>query len=126
MMRSIRSFLVEVLLRITKKKLDVNEFMDKRSQINSESYQVPAKLKQKYNITKDGNLPLDTYVLKSNSRSDERIVLYLPGGGYVEQPLNLALAFLTQLNGAIELHGFCANLPESSRQSIYGCNRKCP
>ncbi|UPK46440.1 alpha/beta hydrolase [Paenibacillus pabuli] len=97
MMRSIRSFLVEVLLRITKQKLDVNEFMEKRSKINSESYQVPAKLKQKYNITKDGSLPVDTYILKSDSRSDERIVLYLPGGGYVEQPLTWHWHFLYNL-----------------------------
>ncbi|MDP9697706.1 acetyl esterase/lipase [Paenibacillus intestini] len=113
MMRSIRSFLVEVLLRITKKKLDVNEFMDKRSQINSESYQVPAKLKQKYNITKDGNLPLDTYVLKSNSRSDERIVLYLPGGGYVEQPLTWHWHFLHNLTEQLNCTVFVPIYPKA-------------
>ncbi|WP_244159209.1 alpha/beta hydrolase [Paenibacillus polysaccharolyticus] len=113
MMRSIRSFLVEVLLRITKKKLDVNEFMEKRSQINSESYQVPAKLKQKYNITKDGNLPLDTYILKSNSRSDERIVLYLPGGGYVEQPLTWHWHFLHNLREQLNCTVFVPIYPKA-------------
>ncbi|SCY08654.1 Acetyl esterase/lipase [Paenibacillus polysaccharolyticus] len=112
-MRSIRSFLVEVLLRITKKKLDVNEFMEKRSQINSESYQVPAKLKQKYNITKDGNLPLDTYILKSNSRSDERIVLYLPGGGYVEQPLTWHWHFLHNLREQLNCTVFVPIYPKA-------------
>nr|WP_261771653.1 alpha/beta hydrolase [Paenibacillus xylanexedens] len=97
MMRSIRSFLVEVLLRMTKQNLDVNEFMEKRSKINSEPYQVPAKLKQKYNITKDAGLPVDTYILKSNARSDERMVLFLPGGGYVEQPLTWHWHFLHNL-----------------------------
>ncbi len=113
MMRSIRSFLVEILLRITKKKLDVNEFMEKRSQINSESYQVPAKLKQKYNITKDGNLPLDTYILKSNSRSDERIVLYLPGGGYVEQPLTWHWHFLHNLTEQLNCTIFVPIYPKA-------------
>lgn len=113
MMRSIRSFLVEMLLRITKKKLDVNEFMEKRSQINSESYQVPAKLKQKYNITKDGNLPLDTYILKSNTRSDERIVLYLPGGGYVEQPLTWHWHFLHNLTEQLNCTVFVPIYPKA-------------
>lgn len=113
MMRSIQSFLVEVLLRITKKKMDVNEFMEKRSQINSESYQVPAKLKQKYNITKDGNLPLDTYILKSNSRSDERIVLYLPGGGYVEQPLTWHWHFLHNLREQLNCTVFVPIYPKA-------------
>lgn len=70
---------------MTKKKLDVNEFMEERGKSNSMPYEIPAKLKQKYNITKAHSLPVDTYMLKSKSRSGERIVLYLPGGGYVEQ-----------------------------------------
>lgn len=93
--------------------MDVNEFMEKRSQINSESYQVPAKLKQKYNITKDGNLPLDTYILKSNSRSDERIVLYLPGGGYVEQPLTWHWHFLHNLREQLNCTVFVPIYPKA-------------
>lgn len=95
MMRSIRSFLVELLLRMTKKKLDVNEFMEEREKSNSMPYELPAKLKQKYNITQAHSLPVDTYMLKSKSRSDERVVLYLPGGGYVEQPLTWHWHFYT-------------------------------
>ncbi|WFR61052.1 alpha/beta hydrolase [Paenibacillus amylolyticus] len=97
MMRSIRSFLVELLLRMTKQKLDVNEFMEKRGKSNSLPYEIPAKLKQKYNITKEHSLPVDTYMLKSKFRSGERIVLYLPGGGYVEQPLTWHWHFLHNL-----------------------------
>lgn len=113
MMRSIRSFLVEVLLRMTKQNLDVNEFMEKRSQINRESYQVPAKLKQKYNITKDNKLPLDTYILKSTSRSDERMVLYLPGGGYVEQPLTWHWHFLHNLREQLNCTVFVPIYPKA-------------
>ncbi|PYE45411.1 acetyl esterase/lipase [Paenibacillus barcinonensis] len=96
-MRSIRSFLVEVLLKMTKKKMNVHDFMEERRKINSVPYEVPAKLKQKYNIIKEQSLPVDTYMMKSNSRSDERIVLYLPGGGYVEQPLTWHRHFLNHL-----------------------------
>ncbi|WP_366296616.1 alpha/beta hydrolase [Paenibacillus sp. AN1007] len=96
-MRSIRSFLVEMLLKMTKQKLDAKEFMEQRREMNSIPYEVPTKLKHKYNITKERSLPVDTYVLKSDSQSDHRIVLYLPGGGYVEQPLTWHWHFLNQL-----------------------------
>ncbi|WP_338551312.1 alpha/beta hydrolase [Paenibacillus sp. KS-LC4] len=96
-MRSIRSFLVEQLLFLTKKKHNVNDYLEQRRIINSSPYVLPAKLKQKYNIIKDHNLSVDTYILKSNSQSDARIVLYLPGGGYVEQPLTWHWHFLHSL-----------------------------
>ncbi|WP_264928588.1 alpha/beta hydrolase fold domain-containing protein [Paenibacillus sp. LS1] len=97
MMRSIRSFLVERLLVLTKKKLNVDDYMEERGIINSLPYVLPVKLKNKYKIIKDNNLPIDTYILKSDSQSDVRIILYLPGGGYVEQPLTWHWHFLHNL-----------------------------
>nr|WP_145402208.1 alpha/beta hydrolase [Paenibacillus xylanexedens] len=112
-MRSIRSFLVELLLRMTKRKMNVHEFIEERRKINSVPYEVPAKLKHKYSITKDQSLPVDTYMMKSKSRSDERIVLYLPGGGYVEQPLTWHWHFLNHLTEQLNCTVYAAVYPKA-------------
>lgn len=112
-MRSIRSFLVELLLKMTKRKMNVHEFMEERRKSNSVPYEVPVKLKHKYNITKDQSLPVDTYIMKSNTQSDERIVLYLPGGGYVEQPLTWHWHFLNQLTEQLNCTVYASVYPKA-------------
>ncbi|MEK3758216.1 alpha/beta hydrolase [Paenibacillus sp. FSL R7-0337] len=86
-MRSIRSFLVERLLSLNKKKINAGEYMEQRRVINSQPYELPVKLQSKYKISQDNRFPVDTYILKSASQADAKQILFIHGGGYVEQPL---------------------------------------
>ncbi|MEK4042616.1 alpha/beta hydrolase [Paenibacillus sp. FSL H8-0048] len=86
-MRSIRSFLVERLLFLNKKKINAREYMEQRRAINSLPYVLPVKLQSKYKIFQDHRFPVDTYVLKSASQADAKQILFIHGGGYIEQPL---------------------------------------
>lgn len=80
-------FLVEQLLVLTKKKLNLNDYLEERRRANQLPYELPEKLKNKYKITKNHSFPVDTYMLKSNVQPDDHQVLFIHGGGYIEQPL---------------------------------------
>ncbi|WP_342490930.1 alpha/beta hydrolase [Bacillus sp. FSL R5-0422] len=96
-MRSIQSFLVEKLLVLTKKKLNVNDYLEERRRANELPYELPEKIKNKYKITKNHSFPVDTYMLKSNVQPDDHQVLFIHGGGYIEQPLTWHWRFLDRL-----------------------------
>ncbi|MGP3738245.1 hypothetical protein ACTWKB_01620 [Bacillus sp. 4A_MP2] len=51
-MRSIQSLFVEWLLVLTKKKLNVEGYLEERRMANQLPYVLPEKLKKKYRITK--------------------------------------------------------------------------
>lgn len=106
-MRSWQSFLVERLLILTKKQINTATYMEQKRIANETPYVLPAKLQQKYNILKNNTYSLDTYMLKSASQPDTRQILYLHGGGYIEQPLSWHWRFLYQLtqklNGTISV-----------------------
>lgn len=104
-MRSMRSYLVERLLKLNKKKINVDEYMERRRQINAAPYVLPAKLEAKYKITKDSRFPVDTYILKSAFQANAKQILFIHGGGYVEQPLvwhwNFLYKLTQQLNSTV-------------------------
>lgn len=97
-MRSIQSYLVERILKLTKKEFDPVNYLQKKRKENESPYKLPANLQRKYHIMKTTSYSIDTYMLKSPSRPKERQILFLPGGGYVEQPLLWHWRFLYQLS----------------------------
>lgn len=104
-MRSWQSFIVERLIKILVKQENPDVYLERKKIEDNSNYILPTKLQQKYKITKVDSYLLDTYLLKSPSKSDTRQILYLPGGGYVEQPLMWHWRFLynlsQKLNGTI-------------------------
>jgi acetyl esterase/lipase len=106
-MRSLRSYLVELLLKLTKKEVNPTAYLEKKRKENDSPYLLPANLQRKYNITKTSAYSVDTYLMKSSSQQEERQILFLPGGGYIEQPLIWHWKFLYQLtqklNGTITI-----------------------
>lgn len=104
-MRSWQSFLVECLLKLTRNKAEPGPYLTQKKIDNQMPYVLPSKLQRKYNIVKSNAYAIDTYLLHSPSRADERQILFLPGGGYIEQPLVWHWRFLhrlsQQLNGTI-------------------------
>ncbi|WP_058304433.1 alpha/beta hydrolase fold domain-containing protein [Gorillibacterium timonense] len=97
-MRSWQSFLVERLLFLNKKQINTSTYMEQRRIANETPYVLPAKLKQNYNILINNSYSLDTYMLKSALHPDTRQILYLHGGGYIEQPLSWHWRFLDKLS----------------------------
>ncbi len=97
-MRSWQSFLVEWLLKILKKQVDPAAYLEKKRIEHQHPYQLPEKLQRKYNIMKITSYDIDTYMLKSPSQPEKRQILFLPGGGYIEQPLLWHWRFLYQLS----------------------------
>ncbi|WP_144665934.1 alpha/beta hydrolase [Bacillus altitudinis] len=96
-MRSIQSLFVEWLLVLTKKKLNVEGYLEERRMANQLPYVLPEKLKKKYHITKSSAFSVATYMLKSDVQPDDHQVLFLHGGGYIEQPLVWHWRFLDRL-----------------------------
>lgn len=97
-MRSWQSFLVERLLLLNKKKINTAYYIEQKRIANQTPYVIPAKLQQKYHILKDNTYSLDTYILESTSEPHTRVILYLHGGGYIEQPLSWHWRFLYKLS----------------------------
>jgi len=104
-MRSWQSFLVECLLKLTRNKFDPGPYLAKKKIENQAPYVLPTKLQRKYGILKSNRYSIDTYLLKSPAEPNQRQILFLPGGGYTEQPLMWHWRFLhrlaQQLNGTI-------------------------
>lgn len=101
-MRSWQSFLVERLLKLTKKAFNPVAYLEKKRIENQSPYVLPAKLQRKYSIHKINSYSLDTYTLKSPSQKDTRQILFLPGGGYIEQPLLWHWRFLYRLSQKLD------------------------
>lgn len=97
-MRSWQSFLVEWLLKILKKQVDPAAYLEKKRIEHQHPYTLPEKLQRKYKIMKIMSYDIDTYMLKSPSQSEQKQILFLPGGGYMEQPLLWHWRFLYQLS----------------------------
>lgn len=97
-MRSLQSMVVEGLIKIIMRQADPITYMEKRRKENASPYVLPVNSQKKYRIKKLSSYSLDTYMLKSASNPDKRQILFLPGGGYIEQPLLWHWRFLYQLS----------------------------
>lgn len=117
-MRSIRSFLVERLLFLNKKKINAGEYMEQRRVINSQPYELPVKLQSKYKISQDNRFPVDTYILKSASQADAKQILFIHGGGYVEQPLVWHWHFLHKLTQQLNSKVYVPVYPKAPNYQV--------
>lgn len=117
-MRSIRSYLVERLLKLMKKKINVDEYMERRRQVNALPYVLPAKLEAKYQITKDSRFPVDTYILKSANSAEAKQILFIHGGGYVEQPLVWHWRFLHKLTREVNSTVYVPIYPKAPNYQV--------
>ncbi|MCQ4937333.1 alpha/beta hydrolase fold domain-containing protein [Anaerotignum propionicum] len=104
-MGSWQSFFVERILKLFKKEVDPDTFLAHKRKENESPYVLPPKLQRKYHIIKLNSYSIDAYLMKSLSQSKEKQILYIPGGGYTEQPLFWHWRFLDKLtkklNGTI-------------------------
>ncbi|WP_270167794.1 alpha/beta hydrolase [Paenibacillus sp. SYP-B4298] len=101
-MRSWQSFLIEWLLKLTRKNVNPATYLEKKRIENESPYKLPARLQRKYNIMKTSSYSMDTYLMKSSSEPSTRQILFLPGGGYTEQPLLWHWRFLHQLTQKLD------------------------
>ena len=103
MERSVRSKLVEYILfmRGTKQrytdKLKFEKFLEQKRTENAKPYLLPIKIQKKLNIEKEDSYGKDVYTLQGNRKSGDPTILYLHGGGYVNQPLAAHWKFIRRI-----------------------------
>lgn len=91
-MRSIQSWIVErILKRLSNKNNFTNEklyakFLKKRQIENEKPYVLPAYLPGRFDIKKQKFDGMDYYTLHQKNNTSKKSILYLHGGGYIEQP----------------------------------------
>lgn len=86
-MRSWQSFFVELLLKLTRNRMDPATFLEKRRMEEKSPYVLPENLQRKYGIKKSNSYSIDTYLLKSSTNPEAKQILFIPGGGYTDHPL---------------------------------------
>lgn len=91
-MRSLRSFLIERLLKRASNKHNFTDekayakFLKKRQRVNDKPYALPRYLQKHFNIKKQYFDEMECYIYNYHLDAPEHIVLYLHGGGYIKQP----------------------------------------
>ncbi|MFD2630432.1 alpha/beta hydrolase fold domain-containing protein [Oceanobacillus kapialis] len=99
-MRSIRSWAVEQILRRAGGKKTLTdevrylEYMKERQVENGKPYVLPEKWKNKFKIERLEMAGMDYYVFNQENEKPDKTILYLHGGGYVDQPLVYHWKFL--------------------------------
>lgn len=99
-MRSMRSYFIEKILMVSKRHVNPHDLLREKYIQNRHDYVLPGHLQRKYGITKKQDSTMDIYTLKSKTPS-QKVVLFLHGGAYVEQPLSWHWRFLHKLTKAI-------------------------
>ena len=96
-MRSVRSYLIEKLLMVSKHTVKPNNMLREKYIQNRHAYVLAPHIKKKYGITKMADTSMDIYSLMSKSDNPTKVVLFLHGGAYVDQPLSWHWRFLHKL-----------------------------
>ncbi|MBY7143547.1 alpha/beta hydrolase [Virgibacillus sp. NKC19-3] len=102
-MRSIQSWIAERLLtQYSNKKSFTNEelyakFFKKRQNENEKPYVLPKYIQRKFNIEKQKYDGMECYIFNQEKVTSEKSILYLHGGGYIEQPSIYHWRFLRKL-----------------------------
>ncbi|MDQ0057878.1 alpha/beta hydrolase fold domain-containing protein [Paenibacillus harenae] len=103
MKRSKRSKLVEyiLLMRGTKQrysdKVKFAKFLEQKRTENAKPYILPRRIQQKLNIAMEHSYGKDCYILQGNKQANEKYIIYLHGGGYVNQPLGAHWKFMRKI-----------------------------
>lgn len=102
-MRSIQSWIAELLLtRLSNKNNFSNhklyaKFLKEKQIKNEKPYVLPKFIKRKFDITKQKFDGMDYYIFNQEKNTSEKAVLYLHGGGYIEQPSVFHWLFLGKI-----------------------------
>jgi len=105
-MRSIMSIYAEHYLRSTGYKKRVNDvngmaaYLEERRLANKCPNEVPSSLKMKSPVDKKLINGMEVFYINKSSVRNNKQVLYLHGGGYIEQPVPEHWKFLDKLAGA--------------------------
>ncbi|WP_152656529.1 alpha/beta hydrolase fold domain-containing protein [Oceanobacillus sp. CFH 90083] len=100
-MRSVQSKIVErFLTRLGSKEKFTDEkrlaaFMEKKRA--EKPYTLPKHIQKKYAIEKKNLNGMDCYIFNQENKSPEKQILYLHGGGYINQPLGYHWRFLGEI-----------------------------
>lgn len=99
--RSLESIIAELIIRISGEKSKyihedkINRFIEKRRIINEKTYTIPFYPFYKSLICKDKKYDMDVFYI--NKKENQKQILYLHGGGYINQPFVQHIRFLTIL-----------------------------
>ncbi|WP_337101360.1 alpha/beta hydrolase [Paenibacillus sp. YIM B09110] len=74
------------------------KFLEQKRIENAKPYILPIGIQQKMDIAMEHQYGKDCYVLKGKQQANEKIILYLHGGGYVNQPLGAHWKFIRTLS----------------------------
>ncbi|GGP15903.1 alpha/beta hydrolase fold domain-containing protein [Oceanobacillus neutriphilus] len=102
-MRSIQSWAAERLLtRLSNKNNFTNhklyaKFLKEKQIKNEKPYVLPKFIKRKFNIKKQKIDGMDYYIFNQETNTSEKAVIYLHGGGYIEQPSVFHWLFLGKI-----------------------------
>lgn len=106
-MRSVQSILVEGLMSVAgnKKKRFSNAgyqyLIHKKYRQNSKSYRMPSLLQETYQVEEEVFRGMKCYIFTPQPSSQtNHLILYLHGGGYIDQPLVWHWRFLNKLSNA--------------------------
>lgn len=101
--RSIRSRMVELLLRVRSGKTQLTdqakleEFMQERKVKNEQPYQLPARLKFTSSVIKEMVNGMEVVKLSPKEGASKKQILYFHGGAYVNQPVYWHWRFLDKV-----------------------------
>ncbi len=102
-MRSIQSWFAERLLtRLSNKNNFTNhnlyaKFLKEKQIKNEKPYVLPKFIQRKFDIKKQKFDGMDYYIFNQEKNTSEKAILYLHGGGYIEQPSVFHWLFLGKI-----------------------------
>ena len=113
-MRSFLSIYAEHYLRFTGYKKKVNDvngmaaYLEERRLANKCPNEAPPSLKMKSPVEKDLIDGMEVFYINKGAKRNNKLILYLHGGGYIEQPVPEHWKFLDKLAVATEA---CVTMP---------------
>lgn len=93
MARSMMSIVANCYLRMTgyKKRLSkeagFRKYLEECRAVNRKPYRIPESVKLKVSLTRENQDGMDVLILNKREDKAQRQILYLHGGGYIEQPV---------------------------------------
>ncbi|GGD61289.1 alpha/beta hydrolase fold domain-containing protein [Paenibacillus nasutitermitis] len=103
MKRSIRSKLIESILLMSglkqrySDKVKFAKFLEQKRTENAKPYILPGEIQQKLDITMEQSYGKDCYILQGNKQATEKYIIYLIGGGYINQPRGANWKFIRKI-----------------------------
>jgi acetyl esterase/lipase len=67
-------------------KVKFAKFLEQKRVENAKPYILPSKIQEKLSIEMEQSYGKDCYILQGNKQANEKYIIYLHGGGYINQP----------------------------------------